>query len=71
MVWVWAAGSSGSLKVLPDPPLAWRANVREVAMKMMAATVVILLMRVAGPLAPNTEEEVPPKAAPRPAPLPV
>jgi hypothetical protein len=43
----------------------------EVTIKMIAATQVTLLIRVAGPLEPKTEEEEPPKAAPRPEPLPV
>jgi hypothetical protein len=57
--------------VLRPAPLAFRAKTREVVIKMMAATVVTLPMRVAGPRAPKTDELVPPKAAPSPEPLPV
>jgi hypothetical protein len=54
-----------------EAPSAKTDRVRDVTMKIMAATVVTLPIRVAGPLAPKTEDEEPPKAAPRPEPLPV
>jgi hypothetical protein len=51
-------------------PSAKTERVREVIMKMMAATVVTRLIKVAGPRDPKTEDEEPPKAAPMPEPLP-
>jgi hypothetical protein len=40
--------------------------VKEVTIKTTAARQVIFPIKEAGPLAPKTEEEDPPKAAPRP-----
>jgi hypothetical protein len=50
--------------------LAVKDRAREVAIKIMAAKEVTRLKTVAGPRAPKTEPEEPPKAAPMPAFLP-
>jgi hypothetical protein len=52
-------------------PRAAMASVKEVVMKTTAAAAVTLAISPAGPRAPKTEDEDPPKAAPRPEPLPV
>jgi hypothetical protein len=67
-------GLSMGSAVIAEPPVrrsrAVRDKVMEVAMKIMAATVVTRLIIVAGPREPKTEPEEPPKAAPMPEFLP-
>jgi hypothetical protein len=64
------AGSSVMAEPPPKRALAVRDKVMEVAIKIMAATVVTRLIKVAGPREPKTEPEEPPKAAPMPEFLP-